>query len=387
MKNIDRTKSSEKKWNMENLKSRSNVVDNVIPNHIADFDFATPEFIFDGIKERCNFKSLSYTYVDDGYYDAFKFWYKEMKGIVLEKGWINYSHGVVFSMGAILEVKTKVGDAVLINTPCYSPFVEITKAHHRTPILNKLKVENKNYHLDFAKIEKDIIDNNVKVYLFCNPLNPTGRLWTKDELNKLADICTKHNVLLVSDEVHGDLVSYKDGFNTILTVDDKYKNNVIVVSSSGKAFNIAGINTSCMISKNVDLLKLIWTYQSDNSLSNSNALSLAVMKAAYTPKGVAWIQTTADHYMKMFKLVDNFIKVNQLPLELMDMPSGFCSSIIIKDSVDKLEEYKEKFRLNGLLVRFNDFFHDKENLWFRLLLSTDQETVEEMLKRIKKIFE
>ncbi|WP_031542716.1 aminotransferase class I/II-fold pyridoxal phosphate-dependent enzyme [Mesoplasma photuris] len=386
MEKLDRKNSYDRKWNMEHLREKYHVEDNVIPNHVADFDYPTPEFIFDQIKERCNFKSLSYFSVDEEFYDAFKFWYKEMKNIEIEKGWINYSYGVFFSMAAILNTKTNIGDSILINTPCYSPFVRVCLLNDRKPIMNKLILKNNKYELDLYQIEKDIIENNIKLFLFCNPLNPTGRLWTLEELNAIASICKKHNVILVSDEVHGDLVSYKEGFNTVLKTNEEYKNNVIVFSSATKAFNIGGMSSSYMISKNIDLLKELWSYQEKIWLGNSNVFGVEVMKAAYTQKGIEWSKEMSVHHNNMFELTKKFVEENDLPLKVLDLHAGFCVSVVVEKHLSELEKYKKEFIKNGLLVRFSNEFYDYDNFWFRIILSTDEKTIKEILERIKKVF-
>ena len=168
---------------------------------------------------------------------------KNQHGYVVDKESIVLIEGVVPAISTAIQAFTKEGDAVLINTPVYPPFARSVRLNNRRLIENSLVKVNGHFEIDFEQLERDIVENDVKLYVFCSPHNPGGRVWTKEELTKVADLCQKHGVLLVSDEIHQDLALYGNKHISMNTISDAYKDFTLVLSSATKTFNIAGTKT------------------------------------------------------------------------------------------------------------------------------------------------
>ena len=181
-------------------------------------------------------------------------------GYAVDKESIVLIEGVVPAISTAIQAFTKEGDAVLINTPVYPPFARSVRLNNRQLIENSLVKVNGHFEIDFEQLERDIVENDVKLYVFCSPHNPGGRVWTKEELTKVADLCQKHGVLLVSDEIHQDLALYGNKHISMNTISDAYKDFTLVLSSATKTFNIAGTKKAVLpLSKNEDLRKAFKT--------------------------------------------------------------------------------------------------------------------------------
>ena len=211
--------------------------DGIFPLWVADTDFKSPDFLINALIAKANHGIFGYSEPLDSYFVALKGWYKRHYGVSIDTSKVKLTNGVVFSICQLIRSVTKENDSIIINEPVYYPFKSSILANNRKVVINELlNIDNK-YYIDFNDFEQKIIDNNVKAYILCNPHNPVGRAWSEDELIKLFDICKKHNVYVISDEIHGDFV-FNGSFNTAY----KYlKNNFSICSALTKTFNIPGL--------------------------------------------------------------------------------------------------------------------------------------------------
>lgn len=214
---------------------------------------------------------------------------KIQHGYVVDKESIVLIEGVVPAISTAIQAFTKEGDAVLINTPVYPPFARSVRLNNRRLIENSLVKVNGHFEIDFEQLERDIVENDVKLYVFCSPHNPGGRVWTKEELTKVADLCQKHGVLLVSDEIHQDLALYGNKHISMNTISDAYKDFTLVLSSATKTFNIAGTKNSFTIIENEDLRKAFKQKQLANNQHEIPTIGLITTQAALT-YGKPWIE-------------------------------------------------------------------------------------------------
>ena len=214
---------------------------------------------------------------------------KNQHGYVVDKESIVLIEGVVPAISTAIQAFTKEGDAVLINTPVYPPFARSVRLNNRRLIENSLVKVNGHFEIDFEQLERDIVENDVKLYVFCSPHNPGGRVWTKEELTKVADLCQKHGVLLVSDEIHQDLALYGNKHISMNTISDAYKDFTLVLSSATKTFNIAGTKNSFTIIENEDLRKAFKQKQLANNQHEIPTIGLITTQAALT-YGQPWLE-------------------------------------------------------------------------------------------------
>lgn len=213
---------------------------------VADMDFRVPECVVDALKEYVESGVYGYYKIPDAYYETFINWEKERHGYEVKKEWIRFSPGVVAGFHWLVQMLTEENDAVIVNTPVYYPFLDAVKNNHRTLICSDLKNENGIYTIDFEDFEKKIIEHNVKLFTLCSPHNPAGRVWKKEELKRLFEICKKHHVFVVSDEIHQDLVFGENKHIPSLSIGD-YDDMMVSIAAASKTFNIAGAQNSMVI--------------------------------------------------------------------------------------------------------------------------------------------
>ena len=261
----------------------------IIPAWIADMDFNVIPEVREAVIGYADQMVYGYTYASDSLYQSILDWEKEEHGYSFEKEAVVFIEGVVPAISTAIQAFTKEGDAVLINTPVYPPFARSVRLNNRQLIENSLVKVNGHFEIDFEQLERDIVDNEVKLYVFCSPHNPGGRVWTKEELTKVADLCQKHGVLLVSDEIHQDLALYGNKHISMNTISDAYKDFTLVLSSATKTFNIAGTKNSFTIIENEALRKAFKQKQLANNQHEIPTIGLITTQAALT-YGQPWLE-------------------------------------------------------------------------------------------------
>ena len=223
--------------------------DDLLPLWVADMDFKLPEEILTDFHKRIDHGIFGYTDPDQEYYDALDRWFAVRHGYHVEPETVTVGCGVVYGLATGVKAFTKAGDSILIQQPVYYPFREVIEDNGRIFVNNQLHYEDGKYTIDFDDFEKKIIDNKVKVFILCNPHNPVGRVWTKEELEKMGDICLKHHVVIMDDEIHCDFIYPGFKFTSFMTLDEKYHNNLVLYTSPSKTFNVAGLQSANIIIK------------------------------------------------------------------------------------------------------------------------------------------
>ena len=274
--------------------------EDVLPLWVADMDFATSSYIEDALIERTHHGIFGYTEVGDRYFQAVAGWMKRHHDWEVNPRWLIKTPGVVFALAMAVKAYTEKGDKVLIQQPVYYPFSEVIEDNERIVVSNDLVLgEDNKYHIDFEDFEQKIIQHRIKLFLLCNPQNPTGRVFTKEELTRLGDICLKHQVIVVSDEIHNDFAFY--GEHTVFAkVKKEFEDICVICTSASKTFNLASMLISNIFIPN-HKLKSQFRHQVDAAgISQLSALGLVATETAYT-KGEEW-------YEKMFQYVKGNIE-------------------------------------------------------------------------------
>ena len=301
---IDRRGTGSLKWHYS---------DDTIPLWVADMDFKAAPPILNAIEQAVQHGILGYTKPTEVLYDAIIEWHGSRYELPLAKENILFSPGVVPSLALMMNVFTEVGDAVLVNDPIYAPFMSKVEQNGRTLITSLLQESEGKYHLNLADIEAKIIEHDVKLYLLCNPHNPGGRVWTREELGELLTICKKHDVAIVSDEIHQDLTLRGHTFTPFLTLAQGYEHKVVSLTSMTKTFNIAGIKGSLIFAKDAALIEKIDAQQYLNDEYELNMFAYAAMHSAYREGGewltqlLAYIEDNIEFTLQF--LTDNLPKI------------------------------------------------------------------------------
>ena len=261
----------------------------LLPAWIADMDFESLPAVRQAIRDYADQLVYGYTYPSEELYRAVQEWEKSEHGYVFEKEAIVFMEGVVPSISTAIQAFTKEGEAVLINTPVYPPFARSVRLNQRKLVTNSLVEVDGLFQIDFEQLEKDFEEHQVKLYILCNPHNPGGRVWEREVLEKIGRLCQKHGVLLVSDEIHQDLVLFGNRHVCFNTVDPSFKDFTLVLSSATKTFNIAGTKNSYAIIENDALRKTFQARQLRNNQHEISALGFIATEVAYL-NGKGWLE-------------------------------------------------------------------------------------------------
>ncbi len=258
---------------------------------VADMDFQIPDAVIEAVTDYVQTGVFGYGMTPEGYYQAFIEWEKKYHGYEVQKDWIRFSPGVVTAFNWIIQFMTKPEDKVIITTPVYYPFIDAVQNNGRTLVTSDLIESNGVYTIDFADFEQKIIDNNVSLFILCSPHNPVGRVWKKEELKRLLDICKKHGVFVISDEIHHDL-TYVEKHTPSATLGD-YDDMLITLTAPSKTFNLAGCQNSVIIIPDESLREKWDAHLRTFHILGGNPFGYIAAEAAYT-KGRAWLEEVKE---------------------------------------------------------------------------------------------
>lgn len=308
---VDRENTNSIKWGTG--KDERFKTEGLIPMWVADMEFRAPDEVIDALNKRVSHGVFGYTHLWDSYFEAFFNWQKKRYNIDLNKEWISFSSGLVNALYLIVNAFTGKGDNIIILTPVYYPFHNAVKDNERNLISCDLKNDNGIFSIDFEEFENKIIKNKVKLLIFCNPHNPVGRVWTNEEIEKVFEICKRHNLFIVSDEIHQDINMGIRPFISALSIKNKddYTDKLIVLNSASKTFNLASMLNSHIIIPNEEIRKIYKKFVSRFNRTEFNLLGLIATEAAYK-YGENWV----DGLLKTIKRNYEYIKTefeNKIP--------------------------------------------------------------------------
>ena len=339
----------------------------VLPAWIADMDFEVLPEIRQTVHDYAEQLVYGYTYASDGLIEAVQNWEEKQHGYRIDKDALVFIEGVVPAISTAIQAFTKEGEAVLINTPVYPPFARSIKLNNRRLITNSLVEKDGLFEIDFVQLEKDFVEENVKLYVLCNPHNPGGRVWEKEVLEKIGRLCQKHGVLLVSDEIHQDLALFGNKHQSFNTVNEDFKEFSLILSSATKTFNIAGTKNSYAIIENPKLRLAFQKRQLANNQHEISGLGYLATEAAYR-YGEDWLTELKELIEKHINYVlDVFDKETKIKVM---KPQGtyliwldFSAYDISDEELRKLLRDEAKVILNrGLDFGEEGAFHARLNV-------------------------
>ena len=266
-----------------------NMPEDLLPLWVADMDFQTSPEIIEALNKAVSHGIYGYSEGKEEYFDAVYNWYNDNFNWQVKKEWLIKTPGVVFAIVLAINALTNEGGSVLIQNPVYYPFTEVIIDNNRKLVNNSLVRNGKKYEIDFEDFEKKIKENNVKLFILCSPHNPVGRVWKKWELEKIGDICLKHNVKIVSDEIHSDFVYPENKHIVFSSLDEKYQNITITCTAPTKTFNLAGLIGSYHIIYNEALRDRVEARGSKSHYNEMNVLSMHALIGAYKQEGYEWV--------------------------------------------------------------------------------------------------
>jgi cysteine-S-conjugate beta-lyase len=280
----------------------------VIPMWVADMDFATADFILNAIRKRCEHEVLGYSLIPEGWYSAIQNWLKKRHNWEVASQEIGFVPGIVPGIAFAINCFTKPEDKILIQTPVYPPFMNLPLKNGRELVINKLKYDNGQLQIDFEDFEAKA-SSGCKLFLLCSPHNPGGRIWTKKELLKMSDICKQNDILIVSDEIHGDLALPKQNHFSIGQFPVEERGQIITLMAPSKTFNIPGLGSSFFIIQDQEIRSEFRQFLDRSELSNGNIFAFVAAQAAFE-NGEEWLRQLTAYLQKNVEYVDEFLKKN-----------------------------------------------------------------------------
>ena len=282
--------------------------DDLIPLWVADMDFRTPDFIIDAINNRCKHPILGYTVPDEEYFNSIIRWIDARHGWKLERSWLGFLPGIVPGLAFAVNALTQAGDEIIIQPPVYPPFIHVPSKNDRELIYNPLKVVDGRFEMDLEDLEYKITDRT-RMFILCNPHNPGGRTWDADTLIKVAEICHKHGVLVVSDEIHSDMALPGNVHTPFASVSELAEQNSITYMAPSKTFNMAGLVSSSYIIPNSEIRKKFSDFMDNSELANGNIFAYVAAQAAYE-KGTEWLSEMISYIQGNVDYIVEFLEKN-----------------------------------------------------------------------------
>jgi len=375
---VQRKNTNSYKWDI--------VADDILPLWVADMDFEVAPEIKQAIIERANHGIFGYTLVPDSYYDSIIQWFKSRHNWSIDRNSIIYTSGVVPAISATIKALAMPGENVLVQTPVYNCFFSSIRNQGCCVVENELIREGETYKINFEDFEKKCADEKTTIFLLCNPHNPTGRVWTKDELEQMNSICLKHGVKVISDEIHCELVMPGYSYTPFASISEECKNNSIILNSPSKAFNIAGLQIANIICENT-----VWRRRINRAINifeicDVNPFGIVALQAAYN-KGGEWIDELNQYIYENYLYLKQFI-LEELPqVEVIKLEGTYLAWIdIMCFELSSDEAYNELLNDGKVLVNSGTLYGKKSGEgYLRINLACPRETLKKGLIRIARI--
>ena len=372
---VSRENTNSVKWDIESDPRFAEA--NLTPMWVADMEFRVPDEVIEALHKRVDHGIFGYTHIWDSYFDAFSAWQKKRYNIDLEREWMSFSPGVVTGFYWAVQVFTEVNDNILTLNPVYYPFHSAVKDNNRNLITCELKNDNGIFTIDYDKLENTIKENNVKLIIFCNPHNPVGRVWTNDEIENVFEICKRHNVYIISDEIHQDINLGIRPFISAFSIKnkDKYIDRLIVFTAPSKTFNMASLLNSHVFIPNEELRKKYKKFASAAHRTDFNLLGLIAAEAAYR-HGEYWLEGLLNVIKYNFEYIKTQLNQNVPDIIISPLEGTYLPFFDLRKVVD-INRVKEFIQTDcRIAVDFGEWFGENSKGFIRLNIATDTKYVE-----------
>ena len=381
---IDRKNNHSVKYN-ELIKKFG--VDDVIPLWIADMDFKTAQPVIDALEKKVQHGVFGYVYRPDEYFESFINWQKRRFGWEPKKELLSFSIGIVPSLGALVQLFSEKGDKILIQTPVYSEFYDINEDNERIVIENRFIEKNGEYSLDLEDLENKLKENP-KLFIFCNPHNPLGHVWTHEELEAIGNLCRKYNVPVISDEIHADLTLWDNKHIPMASISEEIRQNTITCTSTGKAFNLAGLQSATIVFNNLEVKTKFDKFWKDLEVHRNNPFNLVATIAAYSDEGEEYLNQLKEYLQNNILFLNDFFK-EYIPEIIPNIPQATylvwldCRKLCEKFGFD--QKQLEEFMLTKAKLGLNEgrVYQKKLEGFMRLNIACPRAVLEKALNQLK----
>lgn len=355
-----------------------------LPMWVADMDFKTAPEIIQAMEERAAHGIFGYTVVPEEWYQAYQDWWKERHHFVIEKEWMMFCSGVVPAISSIVRKMTTPGENVLVQTPVYNIFFSSIVNNGRNILENELVYENGKYHMDFGDLEKKLSNPQTTLMLLCNPQNPAGKIWGREELSRIGELCEKHHVLVVADEIHCDLTVPGKEYTPFASVSEACRNNSITCIAPTKTFNIAGIQTAAVFVPNPVIRHKVNRGINTDEVAEPNVFAVTAAVAAFT-KGSRWLDELREYIGENIRYVKEFLEKELPQVRLVPSDATYLLWLDCKKVTDNSDELCRSIREEtGLVLSGGRAYGECGNGFLRMNIACPKERLVDGCKRLKK---
>lgn len=353
------------------------------PLWVADMDFKTPDVIIDALRNKVDFGMFGYPIATNKTNNLVKAWMKKRHGWDIETSWITYVNGVVPAYSAAVEAFSEEGDEIIVQTPVYFPLFKHIKSNNRSLVTNPLIEDNGYYKMDLEDLKAKITPKT-KIFVLCSPHNPVGRVWDKEELEELAKICLEHKILMISDEIHADIVFKK--FTPLASISEEIANNTLTLNSPGKTFNTAGLNCAYAITKNEKIMNKFKEVAEKRGISSINVFGYVALEAAYE-FGELWLENLLEYLKDNITFTNDFLEKSGSKITFLRPEATYLLWLSFRNITNNYNEVKQKL-LKDSKVALNEggSFGAEGMGFFRLNCALPKENLEKALSKIVTYF-
>ncbi|MBO7578456.1 MAG: pyridoxal phosphate-dependent aminotransferase [Prevotella sp.] len=359
--------------------------DDIIPLWVADMDFRVLPQITEALQQRVDHGVFGYTHVPDSYYESVIRWFKDRHGLQgVKPSDIIYTSGVVPAISAIVRGLTLPGDKVLVQTPVYNCFFSSIRNQGCIVEENHLIYQNNTYVVDWDDFEKKCADSRVRIFLLCNPHNPAGRVWKKEELLRMGEICRKHNVFVISDEIHCELVMPGNEYTPFASLSDDFLKNSATCVAPTKAFNIAGLQIANIIVKDRTKRERIDRAINIHEVCDVNPFGVIATEAAYTEEGAKWLRQLNTYLFANYRFLCDFFSKHFPSLEVVKLEGTYLVWVDCSSLGKSSTEIVNKLYRHGVWMNDGAIYGENKGSFIRINIACPRKILEEGLLRMER---
>lgn len=376
--NFDQPVNRRGTWSM-----KWDVSENELPMWVADMDFETAPEVKEAIKKRAEHGAFGYTIVPDEWYQAIQNWWQKRYYFQMDKKWMIFCTGVVPAISSIVRKLTTAAEKIVLLTPVYNIFFNSIVNNGRYVLECPLQYENGTYSIDFEALEKKLADPQTTMLIFCNPHNPVGKIWSSKTMKKLGELCAKHRVLVVSDEIHCDLTEPGSSYIPFASVSDTCRENSITCIAPTKSFNLAGLQTAAVVVPNENLRHKVWRGLNTDEAAEPNVFAMTAAITACTQGGV-WLDELRDYLFENRRLAGEYLKAELPEIRLVSAKATYLLWIDSRSITENTEELAEYIRQKtGLYLCAGSEYGKAGEGFLRMNIACSRKTIMEGLHRLK----
>ena len=372
---VDRSGTDSLKWNVK---------EGELPMWVADMDFPAAPPILEALQRRLDVGVLGYTDVPDSWYDAYCRWWEDRHGLRIEKDWLVFCTGVVPAISSVVRKLTTPNENVLIQTPVYNIFFNSIINNGCRALENPLIYENGAYRVDFDDLERKLSDPQTSLMILCNPQNPVGKIWDRDTLGRIGELCKKHGVTVISDEIHCDLTAPGKSYIPFASVSDVCRDISVTCAAPTKAFNIAGIQSAAVIVPDPFLRHRVWRALNTDEVAEPNVFAAVAAVAAFN-EGGEWLDQMREYVFANRRRVGEFIAARIPQISLVDGDATYLLWLDISRLTDDSGIFAKKLReTTGLFVSAGSSYGQSGKTFLRMNVACPRCRLEDGLERLER---